>query len=249
MAQDVTEEPLTGRKVLVTGATSGIGRATAGAVVAAGGQVALVARSGDDVAALAAELGPGAHGAAGDVTDAGSVGTAVARAAAAMGGIDAVVCSAGTVRPGGILETGPEDWQATFDVNVLGVLHTVGAALGHLREAPLADVVNISSMSGRRRASVAMGIYSASKFAVHVLSDSLREELAPEGVRVTIVSPGYVRTAIFDEVVDEELRAEYQRRLASVGLDPVAVADQVVHALSQPAGVDLLEIALLSTDQ
>ena len=75
------------------------------------------------------------------------------------------------------------------------------------------------------------------------------EELAPEGVRVTIVSPGYVRTPIFDGVADDDLRAEYQRRLASVGLDPEAVAAQIVHALSQPAGVDLLEVAVLSTRQ
>lgn len=100
------------------------------------------------------------------------------------------------MRPGGIQQTTPDDWRLTFEVNVLGVLHVVGAALLHLRVAELADVVNVSSMSGRRRASVAMGIYSASKSAVHVLSDSLREELAPEGVRVTIVSPGYVRPSI-----------------------------------------------------
>jgi len=249
MAQQTTQGPLLDRRVLVTGATSGIGRATAEAAVAAGAQVALVARSADDVAALASELGPAAHAAPGDVTDPDRVGASVATAVEAMGGIDAVICSAGAVRPGGILDTGPEDWKATFDVNVLGVLHTVGAALPHLRASTTADVVAISSMSGRRRASVAMGIYSASKFAVHVLCDSLREELSPEGVRVTIVSPGYVRTAIFDGVADDELRSEYQRRLATVGLDPAAVADQVVHALSQPPGVDLLEIALLSTDQ
>lgn len=247
---DTTETTLLqGRRVLVTGATSGIGRATAAAVVAAGGRVALMARSPDDVHALADELGERATAAVGDVTDPDSVATAVSVAAGGMGGLDGLVCSAGAVRPGGILETTPDDWRTTLEVNVLGVLHTVGAALPHLQQADLADVVNISSMSGRRRASVAMGIYSASKFAVHVLSDSLREELAPLGVRVTIVSPGYVRTPIFDQVADEQLRTEYQRRLETVGLDPEAVAAQVVHALSQPAGVDLLEIALLSTDQ
>lgn len=240
---------LAGRRILITGATSGIGRATAEAVVAAGGAVALLARSETEVGALADQLGEAAVAAPGDVTDDGSVAAAVDVAATGLGGLDGVVCSAGAVRPGGILQTTPDDWRATFEVNVLGVLHVVGAALPHLRAAPLADVVNISSMSGRRRASVAMGIYSASKFAVHVLSDSLREELAPEGVRVTTVSPGYVRTPIFDEVVDDELRGEYQRRLATVGLDPAAVASQVVHALAQPAGVDLLEIAVVSTRQ
>jgi len=235
--------------VLVTGATSGIGEATAEAVVAAGGRVALLARSADRVAALAARLGDAATEAAGDVADADAVAGVVDAAAAAMGGLDAVVGSAGVVRPGGITETTPEDWRLTFDVNVLGLLNVVHAALPHLREHDLSDVINISSMSGRRRASVAMGVYSASKFAVHVLSDSLREELAPDGVRVTIVSPGYVRTPIFDEVPDDGLREQYQEALATKGLDPAAVAAQVVHALSQPPGVDLLEIALLSTRQ
>jgi len=214
---------------LVTGATSGIGRATAEAVVDAGGAVALLARSEDDVRALADDLGAAAVPTPGDVTDEASVARAVAAAAAGLGGLDGVVCSAGAVRPGGILQTTPDDWRTTFEVNVLGVLHVVGAALPHLREAPLADVVNISSMSGRRRASVAMGIYSASKFAVHVLSDSLREELAPEGVRVTTVSPGYVRTPIFDEVADDELRAEYQRRLATVGRQCATCGAEMVH--------------------
>jgi clavulanate-9-aldehyde reductase len=240
---------LQGRRILITGATSGIGRATADAVVAAGGRVALLARSEDAVQALAGMLGDVAVATPADVTDARAVSRAVEVAAGGLGGLDGVVSSAGAVRPGGILQTTPDDWRATFEVNVLGVLHVIGAALPHLRQAELADVVNVSSMSGRRRASVAMGIYSASKFAVHVLSDSLREELAPEGVRVTIVSPGYVRTPIFDGVADDEIRAEYQRRLATVGLDPEAVADQIVHALSQPAGVDLLEVAVMSTRQ
>ena len=240
-------ESLGGRRILVTGATSGIGRATAEAVVSAGGRVALMARSVDGVAELAERL----EGAAvpGDVTEPASTQRSVDLAVAELGGLDAVVCSAGVVRPGGIDATSPDDWRAMFEVNVLGVLHTVNAALPHLRAAESADIINLSSMSGRRRASVAMGLYAASKFAVHVISDNLREELAPDGVRVTIVSPGYVRTPIFDGVSDEQQRAHYQEELAAKGLDPEAVAAQVVHALSQPPGVDLLEIAMLSTDQ
>ena len=240
-------QTLWGRRILVTGATSGIGQATAEAVVDAGGRVALMARSSDRVAELAEQFGGVA--APGDVTDPLSTAHSVDLAVSGLGGLDGVVCSAGVVRPGGLDATGPDDWRAMFEVNVLGVLHTVKAALPHLRAAERADVVNLSSMSGRRRASVAMGLYAASKFAVHVVSDNLREELAPDGVRVTIVSPGYVRTPIFDSVGDEQQRAHYQEELAAKGLDPEAVAAQVVHALAQPPGVDLLEIAMLSTDQ
>ena len=112
-----------------------------------------------------------------------------------------------------------------------------------------ADVIVISSMSGRRRSSVALGFYAASKHAVHVLSDSLREELAPDGVRVTLISPGFVDTPIFDGLADAETRAHYQEAAATQGLAPDAVAAQVVNALSQPAGVNLVEIAMLSADQ
>ena len=166
-----------------------------------------------------------------------------------FGGLDAVVNAAGVVRPGGITRTGPDDWKAMFDVNVLGLMNVTHAALPLLQRNDVSDVINISSMSGRRRASVAMTVYSASKFAVHVISDGLREELSGDGVRVTVISPGYVQTPIFDDVDDDELRSKYKDALAKSGLEPSAVAGQVVHALDQPAGVNLIEIALLSTAQ
>lgn len=237
------------RRVLITGASSGIGTATADAVVAAGGRVALLARSAEVLTAHGARLGDRAIVVPADVTDPDSVAAAMGRVEHEWGGLDAVVNSAGVVRPGGIDVTTPADWKLTFDVNVLGVLHVVKAALPLLRRSELADIVNISSMSGRRRASVAMTVYSASKFAVRVLSDGLREELSPDGIRVTIVSPGYVQTPIFDEVSNDELRDRYQQALADKGLAPEAVAAQVVHALGQPAGVNVLELAVLSTGQ
>jgi NADP-dependent 3-hydroxy acid dehydrogenase YdfG len=183
------------------------------------------------------------------VTDPAAVRECVDRGAAGLGGLDGVVCSAGVVRPGGITDSDPADWRAMFDVNVIGLMQTVHAALPHLRRNESADVINVSSMSGRRRASVALGFYAASKFAVHVVSDNLREELAPEGIRVSIVSPGFVRTPIFDGIGNDDTRRQLQDALAAKGLDPEAVAAQIVHALAQPPGVDLLEIAMLSTGQ
>lgn len=233
----------------MTGASSGIGAAIAESVVEAGGEVALVARSAETVERQADRLGDAALAAPADVTDPEALAVAIGDAAARMGGIDAIVCSAGVVRPGGIRESTPSDWRAMFDVNVLGVLNTVHGALDLLRAADPADVIVISSMSGRRRSSVAMGFYSASKFAVHVLSDNLREELGPDGVRVTVISPGYVDTPIFDEVDDDDTRRRYQEAVSTQGLEPSAVAAQVVHALAQPPGVGIVEIALMSTDQ
>lgn len=249
---DATGRPdsrLQGRRVLVTGASSGIGTAAAGAIVAAGGRVALLARRTDALHEIADRLGEAATVAPADVTDADEVAAAVSTAVQTLGGLDGLVNAAGLVRPGGLLTVEPADWRTMFEVNVIGLLNATHAALPALRAAELADVINLSSMSGRRRASVEMGLYSATKFAVHVISDSLREELAPEGIRVTVVSPGFVRTPIFDDTPDEAVRDRYRETLAKKGLDAAAVAAQVVHALAQPAGVDLIEIALMSTHQ
>lgn len=235
------------KRVLVTGASSGIGAATARAIVESGGSVALMARSADALASLAEELGERAVAVPADVTDADTLDDALTVVEHELGGLDGVVNAAGVVRPGGITRTGPDDWKAMFDVNVLGLMNVTHAALPLLQSNDVSDVVNISSMSGRRRASVAMTVYSASKFAVHVISDGLREELADDGVRVTVISPGYVQTPIFDDVDDDELRSKYKDALEKAGLEPSAVAGQVVHALDQPAGVNLIEIALLST--
>lgn len=240
---------LDGRRVLVTGASSGIGEAIAGAVVDAGGSVALVARSADRLDELADRWAPDAVAAPADVTEPASIRQAVDVAVESLGGLDAVVCSAGLVRPGGILDASPADWRAMFDVNVNGLLNTVHACVGHLLRSAPADIVSISSMSGRRRSSVALGFYAASKFAVHVASDSLREELGEHGVRVTVVSPGYVDTPIFDGLDDDATRERYQEAVRTQGLSAGDVAAQVVHALAQPAGVDLVEIAMLSTEQ
>lgn len=237
------------RRVLVTGASSGIGAAAARSIVDAGGTVALMARSADVLRSLADDLGDHAVAVPADVTDAETLDDALTVVEEELGGLDGVVNAAGVVRPGGIDRTGPDDWKLMFDVNVLGLLNVTHAALPLLRDNEVSDVINISSMSGRRRASVAMTVYSATKFAVHVISDGLREELADDGVRVTVISPGYVQTPIFDDVDDDELRSKYQDALAQAGLEPSTVAGQVVHALDQPAGVNLIEVALLSTSQ
>lgn len=240
---------LDGRRVLVTGASSGIGEACARAIAADGGRVALLARSRQDLERLASELGGRAVASPADVTDRAALRGAVGHAADALGGIDGLVNAAGVARPGRIADGDPDDWRLMFDVNVTGLLEATHAALPHLTANDHADVVNLSSMSGRRRASVAMTVYSATKHAVHVISDGLAEELRPAGVRVTAVSPGFVRTPIFDEVPDDETRRRYQDAMQDQGLAVDDVARQVLHVLRQPAGVELVEIAMLSMRQ
>jgi NADP-dependent 3-hydroxy acid dehydrogenase YdfG len=250
---------LDGRRILVTGASAGIGAAVARRAVHDGASVALVARNREPLDALARELGSAAVTVPGDVADATSIAAAVDRAVDALGGLDALVNSAGVARPDRIADARPGDWQRTFDVNVIGLLQATQAALPHLRAAAsardaagtpmIADVVNISSMSGRRRPSIEMTVYSASKVAVHLLSDGLREELAEDGIRVSVISPGFVRTSIFDADEPDASMQRYRERMEATGLDADTIADQVVYALAQPAGVSVHEIASMSMRQ
>jgi NADP-dependent 3-hydroxy acid dehydrogenase YdfG len=237
---------LDGRRVLVTGASSGIGEATARAVAAAGGRVALLARRAELVTDLAAAIDGVACPA--DVTDLDATTTAVDGAAEALGGLDGVVTAAGLVRPGAVGDADPDDWRTMFDVNVLGTLHSVRAALPHLRRTDHADVLTVSSMSGRRLATTELGVYAASKAAVHTLSEGLRRELGPDGIRVTVLAPGLVDTPIFegqDDPVAERMREVAPAR----GLGPDDVAAAAVHVLASPPHVVHAEVALLSIAQ
>ena len=237
---------LAGRRLLVTGASSGIGQATARAAAAAGARVALLARSEDKLRALAEELGGVAVPA--DVVDAQAARAAVDAAAEELGGLDGLVNAAGVARPGPIATTSPSDWQLTFDVNVRGLLHVTQAAMPHLAAEEHSDVVNVSSMSGRRVGSPEMAVYAASKAAVHALSEGLRREVADDGVRVSVIAPGFVRTGIFDDQ-GSEAAERLGHKGQQVGLDPRQVADRIVEVLAAPAGVVHVEVAMTSADQ
>jgi NADP-dependent 3-hydroxy acid dehydrogenase YdfG len=238
--------PLAGRRLLVTGASSGVGEATARVAAAAGARLAVLARSEDELGALAEELGGVAVPA--DVVDPAAARDAVAAAAEALGGLDGLVNAAGVARPGPIATTSPSDWRLTFDVNVLGLLHVTQAALPHLAAAERADVVNVSSMSGRRVGSPEMAVYAASKAAVHALSEGLRREVADDGIRVAVIAPGFIRTSIFD-AHDSEAAERLGRKGQEIGLDPRRVAERIVEVLAAPADVVHIEVAMTSADQ
>jgi NADP-dependent 3-hydroxy acid dehydrogenase YdfG len=238
--------PLAGRHVLVTGASSGIGAATARALRGAGARVALLARRTGRLEELAAELDGVAVPA--DVADPIAVREAVDRAADGLGGLDGVINAAGLARPGDVADADPDGWRAMFDVNVLGVLHVTQAAIPHLRAAGRGDVVNVSSMSGRRVGSTEMAVYSATKAAVHTLSEGLRRELRPDRIRVAVVAPGFVDTPIFDGQ-EGEAAERLQRGTSQQGLPVEAVADTIVRILADPPEVVHVEVAMLSLDQ
>lgn len=245
-----TTPRLTGRRLLVTGASSGIGRAVATAAAEEGASLALLSRREGELTTLADHL-PGDHVVVPcDVADLDAAAAAVDRAAEALGGLDGVVNSAGLAVPRDILEGGHDGWRAMFDVNVLGLLAVTTAAVPHLRGQRPADVVLVSSMSGRRRTSTTMSVYAATKHAVHCLGDGLRAECKDLGIRVLTLSPGFVATPIFTTGEHETEHSDDLHATAQqVGLTVESVAAQVVHALAQPADVQLLEIAMTTIDQ
>ncbi|MEZ5382618.1 MAG: SDR family oxidoreductase [Microthrixaceae bacterium] len=237
---------LAGRRLIVTGASSGIGEAIARAATAEGAIVGLMARRVDPLAALAEQLGGPFRSA--DVADLGAAGAAIDELAAELGGLDALVNNAGRMDLGSPSSTDPETWRSAYEVNVLGLLATTHAAVTHLLTSEHPNIVNVSSMSGRRVASAAGGVYASTKFAVHALGEALRMELQPQGIAVTTVSPGFVRTNLADHL-DDAHRTSWQRSVAERGLDPATVAEAVIHVLGLPAGVTVVEYAVTATAQ
>ncbi len=221
------------RVLLITGASSGIGAATARAAAAAGFRLALAARTRDRLEALAAEFGDDrACVIACDVTDYAQQERMVEQALERFGRLDAVFANAGVGSRGGGFSGAPvEDWRRLVEVNVLGVAYTLRASLASLKQAK-GHLVITGSVAGRR--TLAGSMYSATKWAVTAIGYGVREELKGSGVRVTLLEPGMVDTPFFDEPKPDALRDE-------------DVARAVIYALEQPAHVDVHELVVLPT--
>ncbi len=241
-------EALQGRVALVTGASSGIGEAAARALAAAGAKVAAVARRRERLDALA---GGGAGGIAcepADLSTEEGARAAVAFAVRTFGRLDVLVNNAGVMLLGPIEGADVGDWRRMLQLNVLGLMLATHAALPHL-VASRGDVVNVSSVAGRvaRRGA---GAYNASKWGVGAFSESLRQEMSPKGVRVTVVEPGLVATELADHITHEETRRATKEWMASLRpLRPEDVAAAILFAVSQPPHVSVNEILLRPTDQ
>jgi NADP-dependent 3-hydroxy acid dehydrogenase YdfG len=165
-----------------------------------------------------------------------------------LDGLDGLVNAAGLAQPGTVADGDPASWRRMFDVNVLGLLHITRAAVPHLRAAGRGDVVNLSSMSGRRVGSVEMAIYAASKAAVHTTSEGLRRELQHDRVRVAVIAPGFVDTPIFEGQRSEKAQ-QLGRATEEKGLPVTTVADSIVRVLAAPEHLVHVEVAMMSIDQ
>ncbi|MFD6874264.1 MULTISPECIES: SDR family oxidoreductase [unclassified Streptomyces] len=237
-----------GKAVLITGASSGIGEATARRLAASGHQVMLGARRTDRIAALAEDIrksGGQADHQELDVTSLDSMRAFVQAAHSRYGHIDVLVNNAG-VMPLSLLDAlKVDEWNRMIDVNLRGVLHGIAAVLPLMRAQGSGHIVNIASVSGHRVDPTA-AVYSATKFAVRALSEGLRQE--SRDLRVTVISPGLTRSELAEGITDTAVR-EATKDMLKIAMPADAIGAAIDYAISQPAEVDVSEIIVRPTAQ
>lgn len=251
----MTDAALSGTVALVTGATSGIGRATALELASHGASVAVVGRRHERLDELVDHMGATSCLAVeADISSRAEAEAAVARTAERFGRIDTVVNSAGVMLNGPSLDVEVDAWETMVDLNLKGLMYVTRAALPHLVAAArdgdrqVADLVNISSIAGRW-ANRNVAIYNATKFGVTAASESWRQEFSPRGVRVSVVEPGAVDTELFGHQLPA-VQDHYDRLFAEVErLEPEDVARVIAFIVTAPRRMALAEVVVRPTDQ
>lgn len=232
--------------VLITGASSGIGEATARALAKAEAVVVLGARRADRLEALATEIcaagGQAIHCSV-DVTSREDVQAFAETALAAFGRIDAIINNAGIMPLSPLASLKVDEWDRMVDVNIKGVLYGIAAVLPAMNRQGSGQVINISSIGGLSVSPTA-AVYCATKYAVRAISDGLRQE--NDKIRVTCVYPGVVESELANSITDP-VAAEAMVAFRSIALKPEAIAEAIVHVIGQPADIDTSEIVVLPT--
>ncbi|MEO2219327.1 SDR family oxidoreductase [Chromobacterium vaccinii] len=233
--------------IVITGASSGIGAAAAKLFSRAGHPLLLLARRVEKLEAL--EL-PDTLCRRVDVTDRAQLQAALAEAEARFGPADAIVNNAGVMLLGAMAQQDPDEWQRMLDVNVKGLLNGIHAVLAGMAARGRGTIINISSIAGRKTFPNHVA-YCGTKFAVHAISENLREEVAGSGVRVITIAPGAVETELLGHTTDEAIKAGYQEWKQQMGgvLAADDVAEAIAYAYGQPQRVCVREIVLAATGQ
>ena len=243
---------LSGKAVAITGASSGIGEATALALAKAGASVALGARRKDRIDALAARIedeGGTAVPLEVDVTDEAQARAFVESAHERLGRLDSLVNNAGVMLLGPVEQADSEQWRTMINVNVLGLLYCTSAALPIMRAQGSGDIVNVSSVAGRF-ARAGNAVYAATKFAVGAFSEGLRNEVTEGGIRVTLIEPGMVDTELQSHNEGEVLEAlQGMREQIGEILRAQDIANGILYAVSQPPHVSINEVLIRPTRQ
>jgi NADP-dependent 3-hydroxy acid dehydrogenase YdfG len=227
--------------MLITGASSGIGAATARAVAARGARVALVARSRDKLEQLAAEIGPNACAIAADVTRAEDIERMRQVVMERFRTLDIVFANAGMFVRGEPLTGDPEQWARAIDVNVTGLLRTLRATLPLLVARKSGHVLITASVAGKRWIE-GQTVYCATKRAVYGIAEGLRLEMLPHNVKVTVVSPGWVANEFWDGLMDSQGLADAVANGSAITSD--AIVDGIVYVLTQPDTVSVSELVI-----
>jgi clavulanate-9-aldehyde reducatase len=246
----MADQPLAGRVAAITGASSGIGEATALALSRAGATVALGARRGNRLEEVAASIdGPSSVHEV-DVTDQDQARGFIADAHRDHGRLDVLVNNAGVMLLGPVDGADVSEWRRMLEVNLWGLLICTHAALPLLAQSGGGDVVNISSVAGRR-ADAGAAVYNMTKFGVHAFSEALRQEALHTGVRVTIVAPGFVETELQGHNVNPVVQQALDRAREQIGdvLQPEDIAEAILYAVTRPPHVCLNEVLVRPTNQ
>ena len=243
---------LDGKVAVVTGASSGIGEATAEALAAEGTAVVVAARREDRLAELVERIrGNGGRvlAAVCDVTDESQAHGLIRKSKEEFGRVDILVNNAGVMLLSSVGKGLSEEWRRMFDVNVMGLLYTTDAAIEAMKNQGGGHLVNISSLAGRKVTRDSSGVYAGSKHAVGAISEGLRQELLQDNIRVTIIEPGAVETELPNHITDEDARESLGGLLDLKILQSEDIAGAIVYAVTQPARVSVNEILIRPTQQ
>ena len=240
-----------GKVVVITGASSGLGEATARHLSAQGASVVLGARRVERVLSLAKELagsGAKALAIATDVTHCDQVKGLVDAAVQAYGRVDVMINNAGLMPHSPLERLKIDDWDRTIDVNIKGVLYGIAAVLPYMKQQQSGHIINVSSVAGHK-VSPGGAVYAATKHAVRALSEGLRLEVKPYNIRTTVISPGAVATELPDSVTEPDIAENIHKFYETFAIPADAFARAVAFAMSQPDDVDINEILFRPTRQ
>jgi NADP-dependent 3-hydroxy acid dehydrogenase YdfG len=240
-----------GKVVVITGASSGNGEATARHLSSQGAIVLLGARRVDRIKALADELsrkGGKALAVQTDVTQVEQVKRLVDEAVKTYGRIDVMINNAGLMPHSPLERLKIDDWNRTIDVNLKGVLYGIAAALPYMKQQKAGHIINVSSVAGHK-VRPGSAVYAATKTAVLVITEGLRQEVKPYNIRTTVISPGAIATELADSITEPDIAENVRKFVQEVALPAESFARAVAFAVSQPEDMDVNEILFRPTKQ
>ncbi|MDG0061975.1 SDR family oxidoreductase [Priestia megaterium] len=236
--------------VIITGASSGIGEATAKELASKGAKLVLTARREDRLKKLQEEIQKGGGQAIYKVTDVSSheqMEELAEYTLTEFGKIDVMVNNAGVMPLSPVYQKKIKEWDSMIDINIKGVLYGIAAVLPSMRERKEGHIINVSSIAGHL-VFHASSVYSGTKFAVRAITEGLRKEEAPNNIRTTIISPGTISTELLESISDEELKSEIVE-VSKIGIEPASIARAIAFAIEQPSDVAINEMIVRPTIQ